>query len=183
MAAKRGWSIRQLASTGVKPDTVRMMDELEQLAERLAARLLTEQLKLAAAESCTGGWIAKVLTDIAGSSVWFDRGFVTYSNRAKQEMLGVKPETLAAHGAVSEAVVREMVAGALVHSQAELALSVSGVAGPGGGTPEKPVGTVWFAWQLRGDEAVAARHRFAGDREAVRRQAVRVALQGVLALL
>lgn len=160
-----------------------MSNELEQQARELAALLLARQLKLAAAESCTGGWIAKVLTDIAGSSDWFDRGFVTYSNRAKQEMLGVRPETLSAHGAVSEPVVREMVSGALAHSQADLALSVSGIAGPGGGSPEKPVGTVWFAWQRRGGEAVATRHLFPGDREAVRRQAVLVALRGVQTLL
>ena len=158
-----------------------MSNELAQQAHALAIQLLKHRLKLAAAESCTGGWIAKVLTDIAGSSEWFDRGFVTYSNQAKQEMLGVKSETLAAHGAVSEAVVREMVTGALVNSRADLALSVSGVAGPGGGTPEKPVGTVWFAWQRREGDVVAACHRFAGDREAVRRQAVAVALRGVLA--
>ncbi|WP_260294772.1 nicotinamide-nucleotide amidase [Sedimenticola hydrogenitrophicus] len=160
-----------------------MNNELEQPARELAARLLDRKLKLAAAESCTGGWIAKVLTDIAGSSDWFERGFVTYSNPAKQEMLGVRAETLAAHGAVSEPVVREMAAGALAHSRAELALSVSGIAGPGGSTPEKPVGTVWFAWQRRGEAAVAVCHHFSGDREAVRRQAVVVALQGALALL
>jgi nicotinamide-nucleotide amidase len=160
-----------------------MNNELEQPARELAARLLDRKLKLAAAESCTGGWIAKVVTDIAGSSDWFERGFVTYSNAAKQEMLGVRAETLAAHGAVSEPVVREMVAGALAHSHADLALSVSGIAGPGGGAPEKPVGSVWFAWQRRGAEAVAVCHHFAGDREAVRRQAVLVALRGILALL
>jgi nicotinamide-nucleotide amidase len=160
-----------------------MNNELEQSAREVAARLLDRKLKLAAAESCTGGWIAKVVTDIAGSSDWFERGFVTYSNAAKQEMLGVRAETLAAHGAVSEPVVREMVAGALAHSHADLALSVSGIAGPGGGAPEKPVGSVWFAWQRRGAEAVAVCHHFAGDREAVRRQAVLVALRGILALL
>jgi nicotinamide-nucleotide amidase len=160
-----------------------MNNELEQSAREVAARLLDRKLKLAAAESCTGGWIAKVVTDIAGSSDWFERGFVTYSNPAKQEMLGVRAETLAAHGAVSEPVVREMVAGALAHSHADLALSVSGIAGPGGGAPEKPVGSVWFAWQRRGAEAVAVCHHFAGDREAVRRQAVLVALRGILALL
>jgi nicotinamide-nucleotide amidase len=160
-----------------------MNNELEQSAREVAARLLDRKLKLAAAESCTGGWIAKVVTDIAGSSDWFERGFVTYSNPAKQEMLGVRAETLAAHGAVSEPVAREMVAGALAHSHADLALSVSGIAGPGGGAPEKPVGSVWFAWQRRGAEAVAVCHHFAGDREAVRRQAVLVALRGILALL
>lgn len=157
--------------------------ELAQQAREVAAQLRSRQLKLAAAESCTGGWIAKILTDIAGSSDWFDRGFVTYSNQAKQEMLGVNPETLAAYGAVSEAVVREMASGALAHSQADLALSVSGIAGPGGGSAEKPVGTVWFGWQGRGGEPVAARYCFDGDREAVRRQAVLTALQGVLKLL
>ncbi|WP_428603739.1 nicotinamide-nucleotide amidase [Sedimenticola sp.] len=160
-----------------------MNTELEQSAQALAQRLLAAHSTLATAESCTGGWIAKVLTDIAGSSLWFDRGFVTYSNQAKQEMLGVSGETLAIHGAVSEAVVREMAAGVLAKSPADLALSVSGIAGPGGGTPEKPVGTVWFAWQVRGGELVSDCHLFDGDREAVRRQAVVVALQGVLALL
>ncbi|WP_428633920.1 nicotinamide-nucleotide amidase [Sedimenticola sp.] len=160
-----------------------MNTELEQSAQALAQRLLAANSTLATAESCTGGWIAKVLTDIAGSSLWFDRGFVTYSNQAKQEMLGVSGETLAIHGAVSEAVVREMAAGVLAKSPADLALSVSGIAGPGGGTPEKPVGTVWFAWQVRGGELVSDCHLFDGDREAVRRQAVVVALQGVLALL
>lgn len=160
-----------------------MNDELAQQARELAEQLRSRQLKLAAAESCTGGWIAKILTDIAGSSDWFDRGFVTYSNQAKQEMLEVQLATLTAHGAVSEPVVREMVSGALAHSQADLAVSVSGVAGPGGGSPEKPVGTVWFAWQRRGGEVVATRHHFAGDREAVRRQAVLVALRGVQALV
>ncbi|AKH21922.1 nicotinamide-nucleotide amidase [Sedimenticola thiotaurini] len=160
-----------------------MNDELTQQAREVAEQLRSRQLKLAAAESCTGGWIAKVLTDIAGSSEWFERGFVTYSNQAKQEMLGVEAGTLRAHGAVSEAVVREMVSGALAHSQADLALSVSGIAGPGGGSVEKPVGTVWFGWQRRGGEALATCYCFAGDREAVRRQAVLTALQGVLELL
>lgn len=108
---------------------------------------------------------------------------VTYSNRAKQQMIGVREETLDRHGAVSEVVVREMVAGVLAHSQADMAVSVSGIAGPGGGSSDKPVGTVWFAWQRRGEEVVTACHHFDGDRDAVRRQAVMVALQGLRALL
>lgn len=138
---------------------------------------------MATAESCTGGWVAKVLTDIIGSSEWFDCSFVTYSNQAKQSMLGVKSQTLEMHGAVSEAVVREMVTGALARSRADLALSVSGIAGPGGGSPEKPVGTVWFAWQRAGMEAVTACRHFQGDREEVRHQAVVVALRGALELV
>ncbi|MCW8908924.1 MAG: nicotinamide-nucleotide amidase [Sedimenticola sp.] len=152
-------------------------------AADLAGRLHRAGLMMATAESCTGGWVAKVLTDIAGSSEWFDCSFVTYSNQAKQSMLGVRAETLEMHGAVSEAVVREMVAGALARSRADLALSISGIAGPGGGSPEKPVGTVWFAWQRAGMEAVTACHRFDGDRDAVRHQAVVVAMRGALALL
>jgi nicotinamide-nucleotide amidase len=140
---------------------------------------------LATAESCTGGWLAKVCTDLAGSSGWFERGFVTYSNEAKQDMLGVKAATLAQHGAVSEAVVAEMARGALQHSRAQVAIAISGIAGPGGGTADKPVGTVCFAWaiQKRGDMLLTATRHFVGDREAVRRQAVQHALQEVLPLL
>lgn len=138
---------------------------------------------LATAESCTGGGVATAVTEIAGSSAWFDRSFVTYSNQAKVDMLGVSPDTLASFGAVSEASVREMVAGALRHSQAQLALAISGIAGPGGGTPEKPVGTVWFAWGIRDKVCVARLHRLAGNRAEIRAQAVRIALQGVLELL
>ena len=160
-----------------------MHDELTLQSRSLAERLQAVGLTMATAESCTGGWIAKLMTDIAGSSAWFDGAFVTYSNRAKQQMIGVREETLDRHGAVSEAVVREMVAGVLAHSQADMALSVSGIAGPGGGSSDKPVGTVWFAWQRRGEEPVTACHHFDGDRDAVRRQAVVVALQGLRALL
>jgi len=135
---------------------------------------------LATAESCTGGWIAKCLTDVAGSSEWFERGFVTYSNRAKQEMLDVKDATLIADGAVSEATVGEMVVGALRHSTAQCALAVSGIAGPGGGTADKPVGLVWFAWKRVDGLCRSRRQIFEGDREAVRFLAVRMALQGVL---
>ncbi len=138
---------------------------------------------MSAAESCTGGWIAKSVTDIAGSSACFDRGFVTYSNEAKQELLGVTAETLDAHGAVSEATVREMALGALAHSRAAVTVAVSGIAGPGGGTPEKPVGTVWFAWVREGGAVNARCERFSGDRAAVRRQAVAVGLQGLLDLV
>ena len=157
--------------------------ELDALAGRLGERLLAAGLMAATAESCTGGWIAKTVTDIAGSSAWFDRGFVTYSNEAKQDLLGVRAETLAAHGAVSEATVREMVAGALGRSRARIAVAVSGIAGPGGGTPDKPVGTVWLAWGRRDAPVRAEQCRFAGDRAAVRRQAVIRAIQGLDELL
>lgn len=156
------------------------MDKLFQLAERLGQKLAEQRLQLTVAESCTGGWIAKVLTDIPGSSAWFDRGFVTYSNAAKQDMLGVSATTLADHGAVSQAVVSEMAAGALSHSHAQLAVAVSGIAGPDGGSEDKPVGTVWLAWRRQGQVCRVARHLFAGDRDAVRYQAVEMALQGLL---
>lgn len=154
--------------------------ELYGLAVKLGERLQARNLKLAIAESCTGGWIAKCLTDVAGSSEWFERGFVTYSNGAKLAMLGVSAKTLAARGAVSEEAVREMAAGALRHSEAQVAVAVSGIAGPAGGTAEKPTGTVWIAW-ARPDRSVSARRfRFEGDREAVRREAVAAALRGLL---
>jgi nicotinamide-nucleotide amidase len=157
--------------------------ELAQLAVRVGECLRARGWRLATAESCTGGWVAKTITDIAGSSDWFDRGFVTYSNAAKQDMLGVATELIEDHGAVSAPVVQAMVAGALAHSQAEVALAVSGIAGPGGGSPEKPVGTVWFAWGRTGRRSVTRRECFAGDREAVRVQAVRTALFGLLEAL
>ena len=135
---------------------------------------------LATAESCTGGWAAQALTSVAGSSEWFDRGFVTYTNRAKREMLGVKTAVLARHGAVSEQTARELAEGALAHSHAQVALAITGIAGPGGGTPEKPVGTVCFAWAGKQHETRSAQHHFTGDREAVRRQSVATALQGLL---
>lgn len=156
---------------------------MDVLAAQVGATLKAHGLMLATAESCTGGGVAHAVTEIAGSSAWFERGFVTYANQAKIEMLGVRPETLQQHGAVSEATVREMVAGALRHSPAQVALAVSGIAGPGGGTPEKPVGTVWFAWALRGGAVQVRRHHLPGDRAAVRAQSVRIALQGVLELL
>lgn len=153
------------------------------LAARLGAVLQARELMVATAESCTGGGIASAITEIAGSSGWFDRSFVTYTNEAKQEMLGVSTATLAEHGAVSEAVVLEMARGALARSHADLAVSVSGIAGPGGGSMTKPVGTVWFAWVTRSGRAEALLARFEGDRHAVRQQAVGQALSGLLALV
>ena len=156
---------------------------LDALAGRLGEHLLAKGWMAATAESCTGGWIAKTLTDIAGSSAWFDRGFVTYTNEAKQDLLGVDAGTLAAHGAVSEAAVRQMVAGALAGSRAAVVVAVSGIAGPTGGTAEKPVGTVWLAWGGRDGVLRTERCRFNGDRETVRRQAVARAIQGLDELL
>ena len=153
------------------------------LATQVGAALKAHGLMLTTAESCTGGGVASALTDIGGSSAWFERGFVTYSNEAKCDMLGVAQEMLARHGAVSEAVVREMVAGALQYSKSQMALAVSGVAGPDGGSAEKPVGTVWFAWGIKSGACVARLHRLSGNRAEVREQAVRIALQGVLDML
>jgi nicotinamide-nucleotide amidase len=137
------------------------------------------RLMLVTAESCTGGWIAKTATEVAGSSDWFDCGMVAYSYEAKQAMLGVRPETLEQFGAVSRETVVEMVSGALVHSGASVAVAVTGIAGPGGGTPDKPVGTVWIAWKRRGGYPAAELFHFGGDREAVRRQTVAAALDGL----
>lgn len=155
-------------------------DSIEQLANAVARLMLSRGLHLAVAESCTGGWVAMALTAIAGSSEWFDRGYVTYSNCAKQQMLGVSEATLARHGAVSEQTVAEMTARALAASGTDLALAISGIAGPGGGTEDKPVGTVWIAWQRKSHPPVTLRRHFDGDREAVRRQAVVQALQGLI---
>ncbi|BBI99160.1 hypothetical protein FGKAn22_08530 [Ferrigenium kumadai] len=153
------------------------------LAAQVGGALKAHGLLLATAESCTGGGVAQAVTSVAGSSSWFDRGFVTYSNPSKQQMLGVSEATLRQYGAVSEAVVREMVAGALQHSGAQVALAVSGIAGPDGGTPGKPVGTVWFAWGVKQGATVARLQHLVGDRDEVRAQSVRIALQGVLDLL
>ncbi|VAW82821.1 Nicotinamide-nucleotide amidase [hydrothermal vent metagenome] len=153
----------------------------EPLLESLAAKLVSRDEMLATAESCTGGWVAKICTDLAGSSAWFERGFVTYSNQAKQDMLGVSADTLADHGAVSEQTVREMVDGALSRSQARWALAISGIAGPGGGSAGKPVGSVWFGWGGPSGWRRSQLHCFAGDRDAVRRQAVWQALDGLAA--
>jgi nicotinamide-nucleotide amidase len=159
------------------------MGTLEELAGRVGNLLLEQSYLLATAESCTGGWVAKCITDIAGSSAWFDRGFVTYSNRAKQDMLGVTAETLEVHGAVSEATVSAMARGALTRSAADIAVAVSGIAGPGGGVPGKPVGTVCFAWLVSGAAPRLDSRQFDGDREAVRRQAVARALEGLVDVL
>ena len=156
---------------------------MDMLAAQVGGALKAHGLMLATAESCTGGGVAQAVTAIAGSSAWFERGFVTYSNQSKQQMLGVTEATLIGHGAVSEATVRAMVAGALQHGAAQVALAVSGIAGPDGGTPDKPVGTVWFAWGIKHGATFAHWHRLPGNRAEVRAQAVRIALQGVLALL
>ena len=159
------------------------MHDLSELSQQLANALLQQQKQLAVAESCTGGWLAKCLTDIAGSSRWFERGYVTYSNAAKQEMLGVLPATLQQDGAVSEAVVREMAAGALQNSAADIAVAISGIAGPGGAMPGKPVGTVCFGLATKEIILQSDTHHFEGDREAVRRQSVAHALTGLLHVL
>lgn len=153
--------------------------ELAASALQVATDVQQHRLVLVTAESCTGGWIAKTLTDLSGSSAWFDGGVVSYSNDAKQSLLGVRRETLDRHGAVSEATALEMVSGALERFGAGVAVAVTGIAGPAGGTPEKPVGTVWIGWQRRGAEAHARLFHFAGDREAVRRQTVAQALIGI----
>jgi nicotinamide-nucleotide amidase len=158
---------------------------LLRLAIRVGAHLMDAERRLVSAESCTGGWIGKALTDAAGSSRWYLGGVVSYSNTLKQSLLGVLPSTLAAHGAVSEAVAREMSIGALETLGGQVALSVTGIAGPDGGQPGKPVGTVWFGWAWRDNGTIETRvalETFAGDREAVRRQAVARSLSELLRL-
>lgn len=167
-----------------------MDTELYQLAAKVAAKLIETGNWLGTAESCTGGWVAKCLTDVPGSSDWFDRSYVVYNGQAKQQMLGVPATIIEANGEVSEAVVRSLAEGVLANSNVSISLAISGIAGPGGGSDEKPVGTVWFAWSqadkvagvVRGVKTTAEVLCFSGDREAVRRQAVMHALQGVLAL-
>ena len=156
--------------------------ELSTLAESLGPVLARRGWHLTCAESCTGGLVAAAITSIAGSSAWFDEGFVTYSNAAKVRALGVRAETIAAHGAVSEAVVREMAEGALARANADLAVAITGVAGPGGGTPDKPVGTVWLGWARRDDTTVTRLRRFGGDRRAVRMASAVEALRRLLEL-
>ena len=153
--------------------------ELDQLAARLGQRLRAAHDRVVTAESCTGGWIAKAMTGVSGSSDWFDSGMVAYSYEAKQALLGVRPQTLESEGAVSRETVIEMVSGALVHSGASVAVAVTGIAGPGGGSADKPVGTVWFGWYVAGVSATEMQH-FAGDRAAVRAQTVAHALAGLL---
>ena len=153
--------------------------ELLVLAGEVATEVQQRKLMLVTAESCTGGWIAKTLTDLPGSSAWFDTGVVTYSYEAKEALLGVNPRTLEHAGAVSEETVLEMVSGALARFGAGVAVAVTGIAGPSGGTPDKPVGTVWIGWKRRGGYGHARLFHFPGDREAVRRQTVAAALVGL----
>ncbi len=159
-----------------------MTDLIANQTRQLADRLVAAGLSISTAESCTGGLIAKTLTDLAGSSTWFDRGFVTYSNAAKVDMLGVQEQTLQQHGAVSELTAREMAAGAIRNSRAQVAVAVTGVAGPGGGSAEKPVGTIWFGFALH-DQVSAEGKLFSGDRAAVRTQSLQFALQQLNLLL
>jgi nicotinamide-nucleotide amidase len=159
---------------------------LYELCEQVGRELLAAGWRIATAESCTAGWITKALTDVPGSSQWVDSGYVTYSNTAKMRAVGVSPRTLAEHGAVSEATVHEMANGALQAAGVEMAIAVSGIAGPDGGTVDKPVGTVWFAVatpEARGTATVCERRQFEGDRDQVRRQAVDHALRLALRLL
>jgi nicotinamide-nucleotide amidase len=157
-----------------------MNDTIRSLASQLGRKLIERNLMVTAAESCTGGLVAAAMTDIAGSSAWFERGFVTYSNHAKVEMLGVAPDLIEAHGAVSEEVARAMAEGALLESRAQLAVSITGIAGPGGGTRDKPVGTVCFAWVAMDLPVHSETMHFIGDRAQVREQSVSHALGGLL---
>ena len=152
------------------------------LVQQLAAALLQRNWKLVTAESCTGGMIAAACTDLAGSSDWFERGLVTYSNAAKRELLGVDAALLERYGAVSDAVVRAMALGALGHGNANVSIAVTGIAGPGGGSPQKPVGTVWLGWSVQGKVSSRLCH-CAGDRAAIRRETVVLAIRGLLDLL
>ncbi|MDF3837405.1 CinA family protein [Cupriavidus basilensis] len=155
---------------------------LDQLAIQVGISLNEKSLLLATAESCTGGLVAAAVTDVSGSSGWFERGFVTYSNEAKSTMLGVPAKLIRDHGAVSEEVARAMAEGALLNSRAQVALSITGVAGPNGGTPEKPVGMVCFGWSNRITTKVETQ-RFRGDRQQIRRQAAEHAIRGLLELV
>lgn len=156
-----------------------LLRDIDRLAIEVGALLKKTGVVLSTAESCTGGWIAQAITSVPGSSAWFDRGFVTYSNEAKIEMLGVATATLAHHGAVSEAVAREMAQGAIRQSRAHVSLAVTGIAGPDGGTPDKPVGTVWLAWGQKRGYAETSLHRLTGDRDTIRARSVIHALDGL----
>lgn len=157
--------------------------ELQDLAHAVAGLFTQRGTSLVTAESCSGGWIAKTLTDIPGSSNWFECGVVAYSYEAKEALLGVRPEALEQFGAVSREIAIEMVSGALARYGASMAVAVTGIAGPGGGTADKPVGTVWIGWKRRGGYAQAELFHFDGDREAVRRQTVAAALRGIRKIL
>jgi nicotinamide-nucleotide amidase len=154
--------------------------ELLQLTSQVAQRLIDVNWRLSVAESCTGGWVAKCCTDLAGSSTWFERGFITYSNQAKQDLLHVKESTILQFGAVSEQTASEMVQGALAESMADISVAITGIAGPDGGTIDKPVGTVWLAWATKYSVVKTQCCKFIGDRESIRRQAVNLALQGII---
>ncbi|TCV99279.1 nicotinamide-nucleotide amidase [Biostraticola tofi] len=154
--------------------------ELSAVSSRLGAALKQQNAFITCAESCTGGWVAKTITDISGSAGWFDRGFVTYSNQAKSDLLGVQASTLEKHGAVSDPVVLEMAAGALKAAGADYAVAISGIAGPDGGSIEKPVGTVWFGFAARGSEPFSQLMHFDGERDDIRRQSVHFALKTLI---
>jgi nicotinamide-nucleotide amidase len=158
-------------------------EELHQLAVEVGDKLRARGWMLATAESCTGGWVGQLLTSLPGSSHWYERGFITYANTAKVEMLGVPEETLASHGAVSEETAAAMAAGALKHSRAQAALAISGIAGPGGGTPQKPVGLVCYGWALADGTLMSSTCRLDGDREEIRSRAVAAALRGLIELV
>lgn len=153
--------------------------DIEQLAMQVGNELKTRGLMCVTAESCTGGWVGQVITSVPGSSQWYDRGFITYTNQAKRELLGVSTDVLARCGAVSEQAARAMAKGALANSRAQVSLAITGIAGPNGGTEDKPVGTVWFAWAGKNRETRTEHRQFDGDRAAVRRQAVEAALLGL----
>jgi nicotinamide-nucleotide amidase len=153
------------------------------LALTVSKLLFARQHTLVTAESCTGGLVAALITEIAGSSQWFDRGFVTYSNQSKQQMLGISNQTLLKYGAVSKQIAAQMAEQAVLRSHADVGISITGIAGPSGGSNEKPVGTVWFGWKFTdfGDQIVTTQHQiFSGSRDAIRMQAVRFALQGIV---
>ncbi len=158
-------------------------EELHQLAFELGEKLLARGWMLATAESCTGGWVGQLLTSLPGSSHWYERGFITYANDAKIEMLDVPEELIANHGAVSEETASAMAAGALAHSHAQAALAISGIAGPGGGTPQKPVGLVCYGWALADGTVLSSTCRLDGDREEIRSRAVAAALRGLIELI
>lgn len=159
------------------------MELFENIATQLGQIALAKNAVIATAESCTAGGIACAITQVAGSSEWFDRGFVTYSNQSKEDLLGVRHETLASFDAVSEQAAKEMVAGALARSEANVAVAVTGIAGPGGAVAGKPVGTVYIAWGRKGENPIVERHQFDGDRQAVRESTVKTALEGLSRLI
>tara|TARA_R110002050_G_scaffold1244_3_gene8561 strand:+ start:7149 stop:7649 length:501 start_codon:yes stop_codon:yes gene_type:complete len=154
--------------------------ELQHLTSQVAQCLIDLNWRLSVAESCTGGWLGKCCTDLAGSSTWFERGFITYSNQAKQDCLHVNQSTLHQFGAVSEQTASEMAQGALTESMADISVAITGIAGPDGGTVDKPVGTVCFAWMSKKSVVQTQCYHLEGDRESVRRQAVKLALQGIM---